>query len=260
MKLLEQKLKRYYLTSSSYYQHLKESDISFFTKYIEYLKPKIGERVLDFGCGVGQVVHKLTARGYQAYGVDISPIAIEQASEKGQGNFQTLKGKTLPFPDNFFGSVGCFNVLEHLSYPEHALKELVRILKPDGKIIITCPNFLRVMGIKGHHWHTTGIRQQIKNFYCLLRKIITAWFFLEEMHFDFMKPKLLEGNDFYPDADAICITNPIDVIFFLQKLSIKRVYFSGMTFSTNKILDRISEWPLVRMLIGGVFFVGIKKL
>src|SRR5437868_3198539 len=104
----------YYSHNEAYAEFLASWDAGFYSKYTDTLKPeRAGSRVLDVGCGVGQVVARLTEAGCEAYGVDVSGPNIERA-RKFSERCQLYDGKTLPFPDQHFVSVGALNVLEHV--------------------------------------------------------------------------------------------------------------------------------------------------
>ena len=97
---------------------------------------------LDVGCGVGFVVEYLSGRifNFNAFGVDISNFAIDKARMRLQPisgsdeRLQVLLDQTLPFKDNHFSLVTCFDVLEHLdkSDIESTLAEIRRVLRPGG--------------------------------------------------------------------------------------------------------------------------------
>jgi ubiquinone/menaquinone biosynthesis C-methylase UbiE len=100
-----------------------------------------GSKVLDVGCGAGQVVGELNRRGYEAWGVDISDAMVAYAHEHYQANrFRTADIEQLPFADNTFDGILCLGVLEYLSRDEAALREMWRVLKPGGRAVITTPS------------------------------------------------------------------------------------------------------------------------
>ncbi len=110
----------------------------------ESLKMLLG-RTLDVGCGVGFVVGHLTNPMYQLhpFGVDISDEAIKRARQRlsfiphVNARLQVIEDQTLPFEDDFFSLVTCFDVLEHLDPDEidATLAEISRVLRPSGLFI-----------------------------------------------------------------------------------------------------------------------------
>ena len=131
----------YYKNNDAYAEFLSGWDPAFYGKYVDTLKPDVsGGRALDVGCGVGQVVHQLDEAGIEAHGVDVSGPNIEKAKQHSE-RCQLYDGKRLPFEDGQFDSVGALNVLEHVDEPEAFIADLVRVVKPGGRITISSPNF-----------------------------------------------------------------------------------------------------------------------
>ena len=115
-----------------------------------------GMRVLDVGCGRGEIIRHCMSLGVNAYGIDYAEVAtlmtrdvMWSEQESAQENQQVAGGvcrsdaKVLPFPSDYFDRVLMFDVVEHL-YPwelQEALREARRVLKPDGNLIVhTAPN------------------------------------------------------------------------------------------------------------------------
>lgn len=99
------------------------------------------QRILDIGCAKGYLVYLFNEQGIDAYGVDISSYAISKAPEEIKDKLYTLdiEEENLPFPDNLFDLITIVEVLEHLNSFEHLIKEIKRILKKNGYILITTP-------------------------------------------------------------------------------------------------------------------------
>ena len=91
--------------------------------------------ILDFGCGNKPYEHLfINAKTY--VGVDIKKSGHDHKNSKVDKFYD---GKNLPFPDNSFDSVVSFEVFEHIFNIDEILSEIHRVLKPDGKLLITIP-------------------------------------------------------------------------------------------------------------------------
>ncbi|MBY0357423.1 MAG: class I SAM-dependent methyltransferase [Candidatus Obscuribacterales bacterium] len=114
----------------------------------EFLKPGPGLKFLDAGCCANLYNYRLDKWGATYYGVDISPALIEAMrnfADKNQldiGAMTVAEVASLPFSDNYFDIASCIGVFEYfdLAYCDKALKELYRVLKPGGRLILDLPN------------------------------------------------------------------------------------------------------------------------
>lgn len=96
-------------------------------------------KILDTGSCTGYNLHLLNKYG-KAYGVDVEKKAVEYCKKRGFERMTLLKnGMKLPFKSNSFDIVTCLDVLEHIKEDGDYLKELSRVLKPKGKLIIFVP-------------------------------------------------------------------------------------------------------------------------
>jgi SAM-dependent methyltransferase len=101
-----------------------------------------GKRVLDIACGTGYGLALLAETAGMVVGVDVDAEAALAAKKECGRNTQVLlgDGTGLPFPDESFDVVTSFETLEHLHNRKGFLSELRRVLKFDGKLILSTPN------------------------------------------------------------------------------------------------------------------------
>jgi len=98
-------------------------------------------RILDIGCGYGDVTAGLVADNLIVVGADINPTAITVASETvPHASFVVTDITALPFPDGAFDAVVCSDVLEHLAVPRELATEIVRVTRPGGVYSLSVPN------------------------------------------------------------------------------------------------------------------------
>ena len=204
-----------YRRNEAYAVFLAGWDAGFYAKYADTLRPERAEaRALDVGCGVGQVVARLAEAGFEAHGVDVSEPNIERA-KLFCPRCQLYDGKTLPFNDRFFASAGALNVLEHVEEPEKFIAELVRVVDVGGKIVLSSPNFFRVIGFRDYHPNMRGVGRKLSNWKRLREKRRQMRTDPESVRFDHMAP--IQRTVFQPDDDAITATNPFEMEFFLER-------------------------------------------
>jgi SAM-dependent methyltransferase len=236
-----------YLHNEAYAEFLANWDANFYAKYADTLKPNQGRaRVLDVGCGAGQVVVRLTQAGFEAYGVDVSEPNIARA-RKFSDRCQMYDGRHLPFPDGHFASVGALNVLEHVEEPEAFVKELVRVAEPGGRVLISSPNFFRVLGFRDYHSRMRGLANKWANLGRLLAKSRQMRQTPDAVRFDRMTPIVKEP--FTPDDDAIVATNALEICFFLER--------SGCAVESVACTDRYVTKPADFLLNLGPWRYGM---
>jgi SAM-dependent methyltransferase len=97
-----------------------------------------GDRVLDAGCGSGHLfAYDLRGRASLTVGVDLTADVAHNSNIDAP-----LRGSlaALPFASETFDLIICKHVLEHLEQPESALRELARVLRPHGRLLILTPS------------------------------------------------------------------------------------------------------------------------
>ena len=109
-------------------------------EYVEQIIPLAVEelagryKILDLGCGDGQIARALAAQGSDVLGVDPTQLHIDVAIERGGGPQYLLGGATnIPADDESFDAVVACLVFEHIDQMEEAMTEVARVLKPRGQ-------------------------------------------------------------------------------------------------------------------------------
>ncbi len=98
-------------------------------------------RLLDVGCATGFFLNGMRSQGnWELYGVEISPYAARIAQDRYGLNVKVGTLEAASFPEGFFDVVTMWDVLEHLHEPQKSLREIHRILKPDGLLVFRVPN------------------------------------------------------------------------------------------------------------------------
>jgi SAM-dependent methyltransferase len=109
---------------------------------------ELGQRVLDFGCGMGRLSFALAELVDDVTGIDIAASMVEQADklnrEPERIRFVHGDGETLPFPDNSFDSAISLIVLQHApaAVSLRCLLELARVVRPGGVLVFQVPSHL----------------------------------------------------------------------------------------------------------------------
>lgn len=160
--------REYFLKSCDGYDYWKDSFGKKLNPRLAYsleiAKLKKGEKVLDFGCGRGEMVVQSAIIGCETVGIDYSPESIsltkEAITKNKLKNCRAIltKGNKLPFREKSFDVVFFLDVAEHLNDKEliNSFKEIRRVLKMSGRLIIhTSPN--KEWVDKGYRYYTRWI-------------------------------------------------------------------------------------------------------
>lgn len=127
---------------------------------------RAGDCLLDAGCGTGRHLREAARRGVRVVGIDRNNRDLAEASDslrKGEtaapGAFLVIRADIacLPFGDETFDTVLCSEVLEHVADCRRAVRELVRVLKPDRDLVVSVPRFFpeRVCWLLSRDYHET---------------------------------------------------------------------------------------------------------
>jgi len=134
--------------SQDHFDHIAHDYDSVFKPHVtaHYLEKRIsfvkkisaGPNLLDYGCGTGILAAKLRDAGYRVFGTDYSAGMLQKAQERGIET-KVCRDGIIPFDSDSFDLVISVAVFHHLETQENvskALREMVRVAKPGGRIMI----------------------------------------------------------------------------------------------------------------------------
>jgi ubiquinone/menaquinone biosynthesis C-methylase UbiE len=227
------------------YSHRKRIDcIKNLIPYSNY------DKALDIGCGCGVYSMLMGKKGYSVEGIDINSISLSKAKKwaneeniSTKVNFQNMDVHNLAFPDNYFDLIIASEVIEHLNRPMGALKEIARVLKPNGKLIVTMPNLFSLP------WFIRKLTCKIKNLE------LTSD---ERQHIDFpfwKSMKMLQKSNLKIEfCSGVCLF-PLN-LRIIHKLLFK-FYYVG--YYIVRIIDDVISKNFPFKYINGYFLIMAKK-
>lgn len=252
-------LKKFYNTSQAYLDRLNkhgEKDFAYYTDLCKKYLP-INSSILDCGCGTGFSSFLLAKADFKVAGMEISQLFLSEAMRK-YGNQKGLSfclgdAMEMPFPDSSFDAVCSFHFLEHVPDIKCVLREMSRVVKRGGLIVIIAPNFLDPIGL----YLNMAIKWQVKENYKpweTKTRIATLYKFVKLLFLGvskaiglnrkiyYLQPVLSNdkdvcGNDF----DATWLTNRFDIERILKKSGFS-IENTLSQFKSNTII------PLMRLL------------
>lgn len=133
---------------------------------------------LDVGCGTGLVLRHLPPG---SVGIDLNSRHLARAAQYvPSANVQIGDAEKLQFSDESFAEVVCTEVLEHLVFPEKAVAEINRVLKPGGLFIGTTPKkswLWRFRWLSSTHYHNEPFHNEYKE--KELKQLLGGWTIVE---------------------------------------------------------------------------------
>lgn len=139
----QEKTKKHFNETASDYNN--SSDGKFVEPMYDVIVKEIQKlengKILDVGCGNGNLFTFLSDEKYELYGIDFSENMIREAKNncKQKAEFFVADAENLPFNDNTFDIVVCNASFHHYIHPNTVLEEMHRVLKDGGKLLIGDP-------------------------------------------------------------------------------------------------------------------------
>jgi 2-polyprenyl-3-methyl-5-hydroxy-6-metoxy-1,4-benzoquinol methylase len=129
------------VSRTPYGEHRTDLGESRLRKMLRLLADEPRGRLLDVGCAGGELASALGALGWTVEGVEREPALIEAARERGiEVRRLDFEGEAFPWEAQTFAAVVAGEVIEHVIDTDHLLREVARVLRPDGVLIVTTPN------------------------------------------------------------------------------------------------------------------------
>jgi SAM-dependent methyltransferase len=254
---VERQMKAFYNQSSAYSDLLSSQEFRRDLALDNYVSLVSRHRsphgiLLDLGCGKGETTGRLAARGRYVVGLDISALLLSQPQPldgQHRPNFVIGDIVRLPFRSHSVSCVSLHNVIEHVPDTDGLLREIVRVLRDDGQVIIVSPNLLspvrplrHLLGIEGFNTRFYGsgwgaVAAIVSNIYLLMTKLSAR-----QPAFTHRTPLL--GDDFQcPDDDAVYMANVVDLRKWFEASGFTAVYTQFLP-QRRRFSDRLKSQVL----------------
>lgn len=235
---LSEKLVKFYTNNNNYYDKIdftkdywKDANELAYSAVVHHSLE--AESICEIGCGSANILSAFKMLESKYSGCDFSSDLIVNNQRKfPKANFKVLSNSnSISFEDNIFDLVFSMFVLEHVTTPHFFLNECHRILKPGGKLIILCPDYLsrgRMSSQRsGFSYGTT--KEKLLRFkffdavvtfydnrfkiplYCLYKRLITR----SPLFLINLNPTVFT-DPFIPDVDAVYVTHKKEIRSYLK--------------------------------------------
>lgn len=184
-----------------------------------FLKP--GGRVLDIGCGSGLYLAYLARKGMEPFGCDFGPPPEVAGIRFFQGTLEKAS-----YPSDFFDGIVAWHFLEHVPDPRKTLREMCRVLKRDGQMLVSVPNIkgMEIRIFKGAS-HLLDVPRHLSHFSAetLERLLFETGFHIIQKRNDWLMPGPWIRSLFYVLEDTLRVRGS-DA--FLEKMAVLGIPFS----------------------------------
>lgn len=135
--------------------------------------PRKAALCLDIGCGYGRIAKSIASSNTYVYGIDITKTYVDIFNKKLQGCGKARVGdmRKLPFKNNMFDVIWVINTVMYLTDSDQirSMKEIFRVLKPDGRVVIIEPhrigyNIITLWGLLPFIYRTMLKKKKVETF------------------------------------------------------------------------------------------------
>lgn len=230
---ISENLKRFYESSEKYLKMINYQTnphrIEITHQYVNFVEKEAKgyKTILDLGCGPGLSSYLLSERGFIVTGVDISQKFLDASKVKESDRLRLVQGNvsSLDFSDSSFDIVTSHELIEHIPEVDKALREMKRVLKEGGKIIILGPNLfsplsaLRAVFRIGrkmpfYRSRLNALKLFARNSILLIKKLV-------QKQPDFIIIRPLLDNFSESDEDAVYLSSFPDIYKWLKNNEFK---------------------------------------
>ena len=212
-----------------YYDH-RAGEYKRYAELIAEFSPVKGKH-LELGCGDWQIPQTIANQGFQeVIGCDFFSDDYLNAyrSKLTSENVQLVRydGLNIPYPDNYFDTVSSLCVMEHIVDVEDVLNQMDRVLKPNGLLIIKCPNWSGINNpvralqyltrYKSRYWQYETIPDALFGFFRSIGWYLEA-LLSSQPKWILVYPRMKDGKIYFQSGDD-------DVVHLCQPISFKKYF------------------------------------
>lgn len=246
------KLKEYYKSSEGYRAHLEAKGPAYFEQFVDVVRGCSSrvDRILDVGCGTGESTRQIRQCDRRVVGTDLSRLYMQPQGglHNGEPSFVAADASRLPFADQTFDVVCAMEFIEHVWPVDAVLREMDRILKPSGRIVMMSPNLVSPM------WPLRDLPEMVLHrrfrppFYASYAE--ASAFFYRSCRLS-LKKMLSRQPQFLPrepdlahadgggDYDSIYCSNARDILLFFRKAGYRVRFARGVSTSFHGSVKRL---------------------
>jgi ubiquinone/menaquinone biosynthesis C-methylase UbiE len=211
-----------------------------------------GKHVLDVACGEGYGSALLSRHAASVVGVDISPEAIDHAKNAyvtvANAQFVCASCTSIPLDDASVDVAVSFETIEHITEQSQFLDEVLRVLKPEGVLLLSCPNKLEYTDKRDYvnEFHVKELYREELAALLAPRWPHSTWFAQRPSFFSVITPEapgkadaeLVETDESDPSKSTATLSNPL---YFIVAASREKRSLDAIGPALSVLADR-GDW------------------